>query len=286
MKVPGIALPNVSLSPGFSGDEMALVLQDSNLVLRPLSDISAIDLKLPQLIAVSNIPFLIMPGDGSANGCQFTGTNGAFTLSAAIIAGSGVMLAGCYAYLPANFGGSSRPAGFYWTEFSTDTAGKVYANTYSQIGTPQRPTSNTEFTENLAGWVTAPTTEIVIRSDMLVAGGSIGKNGRLIATFHQSGSTSGTKSYRVRDSASTIWFSSPTTTSPVVDLQFENICLDSHTKKRYYRSIGNSTTSLGNGPITSTDTSIDQYLSLSLQQSTSVSTPILESFTLTAIFGE
>lgn len=286
MKVPGINLPDVSISTGMSGDEMALVLQDSNLVLRALSDILSVDQKLQQSIAYSSIPFLIMPGDGAANGCQFTGTTGEFTLSAAIIASSGVVLAGCYAYLPANFGGSSRPAGFYWTEFSSDTAGKVYANTYSQIGTPQRPTSNTEFTENLTGWLTAPTTEIVIRSDLLVAGGSLGKNGRLIANFHQSGSTAGTKSYRVRDSASTIWFSSPTTTSPVVDLQFENICLDSYTKKRYHRSIGNATTSLGNGPITSTDTSVDQYLSLSLQQSTNVATPILESFMLTSIFRE
>lgn len=286
MKVPGINLADVSVSTGMSGDEMALVLQDSNLVLRQLSDILLVDQKFQRIIAYSSIPFFIMPGDGSANGCQFTGTTGEFTLSAAIIASSGVVLAGCYAYLPANFGGSSRPAGFYWTEFSSDTAGRVYANTYSQIGTPHRPTSNTEFTENLTGWLTAPTTEIVIRSDLFVAGWSLGKNGRLIATFHQSGSTSGTKSYRIRDSATTIWFSSPTSSNPVVELQFENVCLDSHTKKRYYRSIGNITTSLGNGPITSVDTSVDQYLSLSLQQSTNVATPILESFMLCSVFGE
>jgi hypothetical protein len=61
------------------------------------------------VIAQSNIPFLIMPGDGGANGCSFSGTAGAFTLSAAILANIYVALTGCYAYFSANFGGSTLP---------------------------------------------------------------------------------------------------------------------------------------------------------------------------------
>jgi len=43
MKVPGINLADVRISTGMSGDEMALVLQDSNLVLRELSNILSVD---------------------------------------------------------------------------------------------------------------------------------------------------------------------------------------------------------------------------------------------------
>ena len=160
MKVPGINLADVSISTGMSGDEMALVLQDSNLVLRQLSDVLGVDQSVPKSIARINIPFLIMPGDGAANGCQFTGSGGAFTLSAAINANIYYSLDGCFVYFSAGFGGSSLPAGWYWTEFSSDTAGTVYAETY-QGGVVKRPNSKTAITPSLSGWVTGTTNEIV-----------------------------------------------------------------------------------------------------------------------------
>ena len=39
----------------------------------------------PQQIAAIGTPFAILPGDGSTTGLQFTGSAGAFTLSAAIV---------------------------------------------------------------------------------------------------------------------------------------------------------------------------------------------------------
>jgi len=238
------------------------------------------------VIAASNIPFLIMPGDGAANGCQFTGTAGDFTLSAAIITGSGAhFAAGAYAYFPTGFGGSSRPAGFYWVEFSSDTAGKVYANTYNQVGTPQRPISNAVFSENLTGWNTAPTTEITAISDILLPGGSLGTNGRMLANFHHLGSTSGTKTIRLRDSATTVWVSSVTTSNSVFENSFEIICIASNTVKKRHSYFGSLTNSVSPAPFTGVSTEGNQFLSLSLQQSANTSCACLDSFQILANYG-
>jgi hypothetical protein len=86
-----------------------------------------------RVIAQSNIPFLIMPGDGGANGCSFSGTAGAFTLSAAILANIYVALTGCYAYFSANFGGSTLPDGWYWTKREN------YGNHERGIGNKRTP---------------------------------------------------------------------------------------------------------------------------------------------------
>ena len=72
----------------------------------------------PQQIAAIGVPFCILPGDGSTTGLQFTGSAGAFTLSAAILTNAWNALKGCWCYMPANFGRTAYPAGWYWAVFS------------------------------------------------------------------------------------------------------------------------------------------------------------------------
>jgi hypothetical protein len=200
---------------------------------------------IAQSVLIENItiPFLIMPGDGSANGCQFTGTLGAFTLSAAIIANVGASLSGCYAYFSANFGGSTLPAGWYWTEFSSDTAGIVYSNTYSS-GRPLRPATKTAFAINLTGFVTGSTAEIVAINSIILRGGTLGKNGALDFMLRQCGSTAGNKTYRAKIDTTTI-ISTGNGGSPVVDTQHSIVCVDSNTIKTLGRTSGSSPTSIG-----------------------------------------
>lgn len=236
----------------------------------------------PMIVAVSNVPFFIMPGDGAANGCQFTGTNGAFTLSAAIIANIATSMAGCYAYLSASFGGSSLPAGWYWTEFSSATEGIVYAETYLEgSGVPERPTTKTSITPNLTGWVTGSTSEIVGPSGFTIPGSALGNNGNLQIFLGQAGSTTGTKNYRAKIDTTNVVISS-STTSPIGDTLHTISCMDSPTEKICGRTSTSATTGLNvftnvyvSTSQVSINTAIDQLLSISLQQNSNVATPIL-----------
>lgn len=245
------------------------------------------------VIAVSNIPFLIMPGDGAANGCQFTGTNGAFTLSAAIVTDIYVSLGGCYAYFSASFGGSSLPAGWYWTEFSSDTAGIVYAETYpAGSGKPRRPETKTPIIPNLSGWVTGSTSEIVGPSGFILPANALGNNGSLQVFFGQAGSATGTKRYRAKIDTTNI-VTSGSSTSPVGDSLHTISCLDSPTEKVCGRTSTTVSTGINVfGTIYSTtnrvsvNTAINQQMSISLQQSTNVATPVLLRAYAIATYGE
>lgn len=243
------------------------------------------------VVATVGIPFLIMPGDGAANGCQFTGTAGAFTLSAAIMANIGNGLNRTYAYFPASFGGSSLPAGWYWTEFSSDTAGIVYANTYTS-GIPKDPSTKTAISSNLTGWITATTNEVVGLSGISLPGGSLGKNGFLEILFGLLGSTSGTKSFRAKIDSTNVVIEGPTT-SPYGDSLHMISCVNSHTQKYCGRSSSSAvgsvalfTTAWATTAIVSVDTSIDQQISVSLQQSTNVACPILLRCIIKVTYGE
>jgi len=244
-----------------------------------------------KIIAQSNIPFLIMPGDGGANGCSFSGTAGEFTLSAAIIANIGTTLAGCYAYFSANFGGSTLPAGWYWTEFSSDTAGIVYANTYTS-GTPRRPSKKTPFSVNLTGRITATTNEVVALTGLTLQANALGKNGALKVLLGQTGSTTGTKSYRA-SIGSTVVAATGSAGSPTIETLNIVTCTDSNTEKTLGRSIATAFSGIGKesslwatANIAAVDTSVDTSISISVQQSTNVATPILLRALITATYGE
>ena len=246
-----------------------------------------------QIVAISPIPFLIMPGDGAANGCEFTGTNGAFTLSAAIIANIGTSLAGCYAYFSANFGGSSLPAGWYWTEFSSDTAGFVYAETYATgSGRPRRPATKTPITPNLSGWVTGSSSEVVGPSGFILPANALGNNGILQVFFGQAGSTAGTKIYRAKIDTTNVVVTG-TTSSPVTETLHTVTCADSPTEKLCGRSTTTTLTGVATTAATyvvanavSVNTAFSQLFSISLQPSTNVAAPVLLRAYAIATYGE
>ena len=246
-----------------------------------------------QLIAISPIPFLIMPGDGAANGCQFTGTNGAFTLSAAIIANIGTSIAGCYAYFPASFGGSSLPAGWYWTEFSSDTTGIVYAETYaSGSGQPGRPATKTPITPNLSGWLTASASEVVGPSGFKLPDDALGNNGNLQVFIGQAGSTAGSKTYRAKIGTTNVVVTG-TTTSPVGESLHTITCVDSPTEKICGRAstfgptgVASFATTYVTASSVSVNTAVQQQFSISMQPSTNVAAPVLLRAYAIATYGE
>jgi hypothetical protein len=247
------------------------------------------------VIAQSNIPFLIMPGDGGANGCSFSGTAGAFTLSAAILANIYVALTGCYAYFSANFGGSTLPDGWYWTEFSSDTAGIVYANTY-QNGIPSRITTKTPIPVDLSGRITATTSEVSAISGLLLPAGALGKNGVLSVLLRQIASINGNKTYRVRaeDASTTQLVLTGTAASPAIDTLHAVVCRGSHTIKNIGRVNSTASSGIGTGGtntsaasvVDTCDTSTDTRLSITLQQSTNTAGIVLLASQITATYGE
>lgn len=247
-----------------------------------------------KLIGNFGIPFLIMPGDGAASGCQFSGSAGAFTLSAAIISLSGSGLAGCYAYFSANFGGSALPAGFYWTKFSSDTAGIVYAETYTG-GLVKRPLTETPIGTNLTGWNTGTTNEITIPTDFILAGGTLGLNGYLQIFTRQLGSTTGTKTYRLRtdDGSLSQLFNSTTAGTPIGDNINFVTNIDSHTEKYLGRfAVPTATVSqfgatlISGYKVSTCDTSIQNKLSFTIQGSTNMAAPVLMGAGIVAFYGE
>ncbi|MBK9993689.1 MAG: hypothetical protein IPP01_06830 [Saprospiraceae bacterium] len=126
----------------------------------------------PQQIAAIGVPFCILPGDGSTTGLQFTGSAGAFTLSAAILTNAWNALKGCWCYMPSGFGRSGYAAGWYWAVFSSDTAGVLYSDTYVS-GRVTRDFSPTAFPVNLSGWLTQTTSEVTGPTGFTL-GGSMG----------------------------------------------------------------------------------------------------------------
>jgi len=170
----------------------------------------------PLTIASIGVPFIIPPGDGAAVGLQFTGTAGAFTLSAAILTNAWNALKGCWMYLTASFGGSTCPAGWYWAVFSSDTAGIVYTDTYVS-GKPVRPSSPVAFSIDLTGRLTSTTSEVTGPTGFVLRGGSMGPSGTLKSHIRLAGNTTGTKTFREYLDSTQIAGISPTT-SPVAEL--------------------------------------------------------------------
>jgi len=228
---------------------------------------------VPRQVAVSGVPFVIPPGDGSANGLQFTGSAGAFTLSAAILAGAWNALKGCWCYLPANFGGKTYPAGWYWAVFSSDTAGILYNNTYSS-GSPSRPATPTAFVDDLAGWLTQTTSEITGPTGFNLVGGSMGPNGVTKAHLRLIGNTTSNKSYKLYLGSTAIAWISPVTTSPNVEFIVSSRNQGSQSLQINSRVSGATGVGVQGGSFTgayentSVDTSADQNVSISLQLST------------------
>lgn len=245
------------------------------------------------VIALCTLPFWLPPGDGGSNGLAFSGSGGDFTLSAAIITNIGLSLGYGYCYFYAGFGGSSLPAGWYWTEMSSDTAGKVFMEQYvTGSGQPRRPATKTTIPATLTGRITGTTSEIVGPSGFILPGDALGKNGMAEGFFSIAGPTAGTKSFRMKLDGTT-FFQNGGTTSPIGDSLHLLTCADSVSEKQLgrtsataYGSIGAATTAYSTQNRVSIDTSVNREVSMSLQQSTNVSCAILMRAYLTATYGD
>lgn len=239
-------------------------------------------------VAVCGIPFIIPPGDGSANGLQFTGTLGNFTLSAAILANLWNGLKGCYIYLQANFGTRTYPAGWYWAVFSSDTAGILYMDTY-QSGTPLRPATPTPFPVNLSGWLTTTTSEITGPTGFVLPGGSMGPNGVIKSHVRICGNTTGTKTIKQYLDSSLIATINPSAT-PNVDMLVST--RNQSSSSLQLTSPAGSLTGIASafGSFSTTnyaaiDTTTDKNLSFSLQISTTAACAVLLHADVTHTYG-
>ena len=241
----------------------------------------------PVALASIGTPFVILPGDNSANGMFFTNSAGAFTLSAAILSNAWNALKGCWCYLPANFGGKTYPAGWYWAVFSSDTAGILYNNTYSS-GIPTRPSTLIPFADNLAGWLSQTTSEITGPTGYNLAGGSMGPSGILKTHIRVAGNTTGTKTFRQYLDSTQIGGISPST-SPITELITS--CINIGSESIQTNSPATSPTGVGIagssfGSLASTiDTSSDKTLSFSLQLSGNTACAILLHADVTVTYG-
>ena len=245
----------------------------------------------PICIASIGVPFVLPPGDGAANGLQFTGSAGAFTLSAAILANSWNVLKGCWMYLPASFGGSTYPAGWYWAVFSSDTAGILYTENYVS-GKPARPATLTPFSTNLSGWLTTTTAEVTGPTGFLLPGGAMGNNGILKTHLRGLGNATANKIFRIYLGSTIVTYVGSVTTTP--DFEFivssanqgvANQQINSRQAASTGVGVGGGTFSVGTES-SSADTSVDQIYSISLQISTTAACAILMHADVTVTHGD
>ena len=245
----------------------------------------------PQQIACIGTPFVIPPGDGSTTGLQFTGSAGAFTLSAAILANAWNLLKGAWCYMPASFGGSAYPAGWYWAVFSGDTAGTLYVNTYSSR-VPVRPASPTNFPVNLSGRLNQTTSEVTGPTGFAIPGGSVGPNGTIkthIRTLGSNGATN--KVLRIYLDLSLICQIGNITTSPNAEY-LVSICnqgseeLQCNSRTSYITGVGSAGGTVPGAPdYSSVDTGSDKSFSISLQNNTNTGSFILLHADATVTYG-
>jgi hypothetical protein len=238
-------------------------------------------------IAAIGTPFVILPGDGAAVGMFFTGTAGAFTLSAAILTNAWNALKGCWIYLPANFGGRTYPAGWYWAVFSSDTAGILYTDTYVS-GVPIRPVSPTPFPVNLTGWLTQTTSEITGPTGFTLRGGMIGPNGNLKIHTRGTGSITGIKTFKHYLGSSAV-VNIPMTTTPsheflVMSCNQGSESLQSNSRTSGLTGVGQATANPAS-EVTAIDTRLDQTYSVSLQVSSTSVCAILLHADATVTYG-
>ncbi len=236
----------------------------------------------PKTVLSIGTPFVILPGDGAAVGMFFTGTAGAFTLSAAILTNAWNELKGCWCYLPANFGGSAYPADWYWAVFSSDTAGVLYTDTYAS-GVPIRPVSPTPFPVNLTGWLNQTAAEITGPTGFTLEGGAMGKNGVIKSHIRTLGNNSGTKTYRVYLGSAVIGMVTPTTYPNMeVILSSRNQGIETLQNNSRTTGVGGAGATVSAAEYTAVDTTVPQNMAISLESSALLCTILLHAdFTVT-----
>lgn len=212
------------------------------------------------------IPFVLPPGNGSSSGLQFSGINGEFTLSSAIVS---VNISHSYIYMPENFGGSSNPAGWYYALWSSSTAGILYLDTYDPTSNiaPLVPKTPSIVPVNLSGWITSPITEIQA-CQFIIPGNFMGNNGLLEALYRLwCNNSSGNKTIRIKFDTTTMHSMAPTTSSYNNDILAVIQNSGEYNKQVNTRnglSLGTGTTSV-DGDVRAVDTSVDVYCKMTMQ---------------------
>lgn len=243
----------------------------------------------PKTVLSIGTPFAILTGNGSTIGIFFTNSAGAFTLTAGVILTNlWNLLKGCWIYLPANFGGSTYSAGWYWAVFSSDTDGILYTDTYVS-GIPIRPVSPTPFPVDLTGWQISTTSEITGPTGFVLPGGSMGPSGNIKIHARGSGNLVATKSFRHYLGATAIFTAQPTTNPSyeylVITANQGSESLQSNARVGASTGVGlNSATCLV-AEASSIDTSADQAYSVSLQISTTSGSAVLLYSDVTVTYG-
>ena len=264
------------------------ILQGAGAVLGG-KDRNPVNSSGPCSIAVIGTPFAILPGDGAAVGMFFTGTAGAFTLSAAIMTSAWNVLKGCWCYMPSGFGRTAYPAGWYWAVFSSDTAGVLYADTYVS-GRPTRDFSPTSFPVNLSGWLTQTTSEVTGPTGLTLRGGSMGPSGTLKAHSRMMGNITASKTFKIYLDSTQVAFFGTLTTNPnsesivsVRNQASESLQLCSHQLAN--PGVGQVAASFLTNEYAAIDTKIDRTLSYSLQISTNAACAILLHADVSVTYG-
>lgn len=260
-------LPDVPDAGVIDGDEMILVFEENNLKAKQLSD--ALKRIGPVSLFECGVPFVIFPGDGGSNGLSFSGTRGVFSLSAAVVTNFwNIFGSGGYAYLPANAGGLAA-GGWYWCVMTSDTAGEIFAETYSGTGKPSFVATPTALPNCSAGRITQSISEVAVAA-FTVPGGSLGPNGRLTWSIRTSGSNAASsKSFRLKLGGTTVVTTQPTT-SPCMDLLGFTVNLgttgrQSNARATTITGVPAAGSSIGTSEISTVDTSVDQTFAFSMQ---------------------
>ena len=242
----------------------------------------------PQQIAAIGVPFCILPGDGSTTGLQFTGSAGAFTLSAAILTNAWNALKGCWCYMPSGFGRSGYAAGWYWAVFSSDTAGVLYSDKYVS-GRVTRDFSPTAFPDNLSGWLTQTTAEITGPTGFTLVGGAMGPSGVVKTHWRIIGNTISTKTFKEYLGSTTV-ATMGITTAPVTEILTS--IFNQGDQQKQVTSTANALPGVGTANATFTASSsatiatdVDQTISFSMQVATNTACAILLHADVTVTYG-
>ena len=126
---------------------------------------------VPSVLGQSHIPFILV-SSGSM------GDNGALSAVTTLPA----TYPSAYVYLPTGAITAASTAGWYYTVFSSATAGTVYNNTYT-AGTPTIPASPTPFvvTGPVGGTFTQTTASLITAYSLNIPGNTLGTNGAIRA---------------------------------------------------------------------------------------------------------
>jgi hypothetical protein len=190
----------------------------------------------------------------------FTGTNdGAITLGSTL----NNTFPKCFMYFLANTVNASQPAGWYYTEMSTSTAGIVYNNTYTPAAGvyPTEPSSKTAFSGAVPGGAgaTSAVTMFVFRE---VPGGMLGNYGSVLTDISVEGNATGTKTFTVLLDGNAAG-SATITTSPQLNSRHKIANRASTARQRSSGSLINTLSGVAPGNLT-VDTSVNKSVSIQI----------------------